>query len=535
MLVSTPVRRAALASVGIGLAVAVLLHEQIRHLDRIPDFGDPLFSTWRVAWVNHQLFSNPRHLFDANIFYPEPLTLTFSDPVILPALTAGPLLALGVHPVVAYNLLLISGFWLSGIAVYLLVERLAGSSRAAFIAGLMYACCAYRFDHYSHLELQMTQWMPLALLALHSFITTGRWRAAIAFSLAAVAQLYSSMYYAAFFVVYAAIITFALLLVHRPPLKRLAPLAIGAALAALLALPLDRTYTAAQPRKGERDVDEIALYSAVPSDYLRANPQSVVWRNRFPPSRQERGLFPGAGPVALAAIGVAPPLGALPLVYTAGLVFSFDGSLGLNGVFYPHLRKWLSPFRNLRSPARFGALVGLTLSILAGFGTQRVLTWRRSGTYQTVVFAGLVAFVMIDAWPELKLRPVWMDPPEVYAATKDLSGVVLAELPLPKDETLNTPYMYFSAWHWSPMVNGYSGYIPQSYIQLRSDIARFPDAEAIDVLLRRGVTHVTINCGLGFPGCDELLDAMQRAPRLRVSANTRWMGAPVQMYELLAP
>src|SRR4029453_7058501 len=91
------VRHAVLASVGIGLAVAVLLHEQIRHLDRIPDLGDPLFSTWRVAWVNHQLFSNPRHLFDANIFYPEPLTLTFSDPVILPALTAGPLLALDVH------------------------------------------------------------------------------------------------------------------------------------------------------------------------------------------------------------------------------------------------------------------------------------------------------------------------------------------------------------------------------------------------------------------------------------------------------
>jgi hypothetical protein len=172
MLVSTPVRRAILASVGIGLAVAVLLHEQIRHLDRIPDLGDPLFSTWRVAWVNHQLFSNPRHLFDANIFYPEPLTLTFSDPVILPALTAGPLLALGVHPVVAYNLLLMSGFWFSGIAVYLLVDRLTSSSRAAFIAGLIYACCAYRFDHYSHLELQMTEWMPLALLALHSFITT---------------------------------------------------------------------------------------------------------------------------------------------------------------------------------------------------------------------------------------------------------------------------------------------------------------------------------------------------------------------------
>ena len=87
--------------------------------------------------------SDPRHLFDANIFYPERFTLTFSDPVILPALTASPLLAGGVHPVVAYNLLLMSGFWFSGFAVYLLVRHLTGSSRAAFVAALTYACAAY--------------------------------------------------------------------------------------------------------------------------------------------------------------------------------------------------------------------------------------------------------------------------------------------------------------------------------------------------------------------------------------------------------
>jgi hypothetical protein len=91
MLVSRSARHAIIACLGIGLAVVVLLHSQIRHLDYVPDLGDPLFSTWRIAWVHHQLVSDPRHLFDANIFYPERLTLTFSDPVILPALTASPL------------------------------------------------------------------------------------------------------------------------------------------------------------------------------------------------------------------------------------------------------------------------------------------------------------------------------------------------------------------------------------------------------------------------------------------------------------
>jgi len=125
--------RGGLAALGIAAALAALLHEQLRHLDSVPDLGDPLFSIWRVAWVAHQIVADPWHLFDANIFYPEHLTLTLSDPVLLPAMSVSPLLALGVHPTVVYNLLLMSGFWLSGVATYLLVERLTGSARGAFI------------------------------------------------------------------------------------------------------------------------------------------------------------------------------------------------------------------------------------------------------------------------------------------------------------------------------------------------------------------------------------------------------------------
>src|SRR5678815_5399392 len=142
-------RHAVVAALGLGAALVLLLHQQVRHLDYVPDLGDPLFSIWRVGWVNHQLLNDPRHLFDTNIFYPEPLTLTFSDPIVVPALTAAPALALGIHPVIVYNLLLLSGFWFSGIAVYLLLVRLTGSARAAFVAGLVYACALYRFDHYS--------------------------------------------------------------------------------------------------------------------------------------------------------------------------------------------------------------------------------------------------------------------------------------------------------------------------------------------------------------------------------------------------
>src|SRR6185436_12364069 len=257
--------------------------------------GDPLFSMWRVGWVAHQIATDPLHLFDANIFYPQGLTLTLSDPVILPALTIAPLLAVGVHPVVAYNILFLSGFWLSGVATYLLVERLTGSARAAFVAGLTYACYSYRFEHYSHLELQMTQWMPLGLLGLHQFLATGRRLYAVAFGLAGVAQLYSSMYYAAFFLVYATVVGLGLLRIHRPPMRPLAaPLAIAAAIAAVLAVPITWAFVAAEPIKGARGTFEVEFYSAYPSDFLRANRSSLLWNGRLRPPAPA-GTLRGAG------------------------------------------------------------------------------------------------------------------------------------------------------------------------------------------------------------------------------------------------
>src|SRR5688572_2708846 len=527
-------RRARWAAFGLALALGVMMHDQVGHPYSVPDHGDPLFSMWRIGWVLHQLVTDPAHLFDANIFHPERLTLTLSDSIILPALTAAPLLAAGVPMVLAYNVVFLSSLWISGIATYLLVERLTGSARAAFIAGLIYACYPYRLDHLSHLELQVTQWMPLGLLALHLFVATGRWSYAFALACAGVAQLYSSMYYAVFFLIYVTVIGAGLLLIHRPPLRKLAlPVAAAAVAATLAAVPLARAFSAAQSSKGDRPVEEVTFYSAKLSDYLRAPLSSALWGKRTQWPAPERALFPGAVPLTLAAIGAIPPLSGARLVYLAGLILSVDGSRGFNGVIYPHLHRWLAPVRGLRVPARFGALVVLSLAILAGWGALRVLRWCRSSRRAQAAFLALTVAVMTDAWPDFMVRPVWTEPPAVYDHLKDRRDVVLAEFPVTDAVHLNTPYMYFSLWHWTPMVNGYSGSFPPSYQALAPRLMAFPRGDSIDALRRRGVTHVTVNCGLGYANCQETASLMWQSKELRLIADTLWQGGPVQLYELV--
>src|SRR5437016_9499331 len=104
--------------------------------------------------------------------------------MILPALTAAPLLWAGVHPAIDYTLLFLSGFVCSALATYVVARALAVGPAGAWIAALLFCFYPYRIDHYSHLELQMAQWMPIALLAVHRLLSTGDRRYAAVLALA---------------------------------------------------------------------------------------------------------------------------------------------------------------------------------------------------------------------------------------------------------------------------------------------------------------------------------------------------------------
>jgi len=526
-------------TVGLCAFGTACLWPQIRHMDSVPDLGDPLFSMWRMGWFFHSLQGDPRPLFSPNIFYPQLLTLTYSDAMLWPSLTAVPLLAAGMHPVVAYNVLLLSSFLLSGLAMFALAAHLTGSQRAAFIAALLFGFYPYRFQHYPHLELQMTYWMPLALLASHRFLVTQRVSYAMAAAVCMVGQLYSSMYYGVFFALYAIPVLGTFLLVTRVPLRRMwLGVVAAAAIGLVLSIPLAAPYLAARQARGERGQIETLYYSATGSDYLQAHRSSYMYGDYLPGRHAERELFPGVMAPALAAGALVPPIGAAAVVYGAGLLFAYDGSLGLNGVIYPRLYAWFAVVRGIRAPARFAVIVGMTLALVAAFTVRRILARCRTNAIQTLVFAALVVAIGFDLWPRLRLEPVWAQPPAIYAGVAGSRDAVLAEFPIRAHmgrSAEGLPYMYFSLWHWTNMINGYSGFFPLTYYALVTRVEPFPDPRAIETLAAQGVTHVSVNCALYADprGCAGVLEGAERSPRLRRVVETRWQGAVVRLYQLL--
>lgn len=47
--------------------------------DAVVDAGDPYLVSWILWWDYHQTFTDPLHLFHANLFYPLRYTLAFSE------------------------------------------------------------------------------------------------------------------------------------------------------------------------------------------------------------------------------------------------------------------------------------------------------------------------------------------------------------------------------------------------------------------------------------------------------------------------
>ena len=158
------------------------------------DNGDTVLNEWAIAWVAHQALRAPFHLYDGNIFYPENRTLAYSEAMIVQSAMAAPLLWLGATPVVAYNVVLIAGFALTGWAMALVVAIWTGSWSAAVTSGILYAFNAHNFARMPHLQNQHVEFFPFALLALDRLLRAPRLKHAFSLALWFALQALTSVY-----------------------------------------------------------------------------------------------------------------------------------------------------------------------------------------------------------------------------------------------------------------------------------------------------------------------------------------------------
>jgi hypothetical protein len=300
-------------------------------------------------------------MWNANIFHPEPLALSFSEHLFGQAIQILPVYHITKNLILSYNLLFITSFALSGFFMYLLVRDITGSRMAAFLAGLIYAFVPFRIAQVAHIQSLSSQWMPLALWGFRSAVVGPAFRPAMLVVGAAslLVQNWSNGYYLIFFAPFVV-----LFVVHQIFAAGRArdwtvwlAFAIAGVVVAAGTLPFLALYLEAQRVHGfERPYGEIITFSADVYSYFTApealrvlGPVLKAW------PKPEGELFLGF---------VAMGLGFVAVLALVRQVMNGPAEAG------PYNRGWQSAVRQRlwgRALARPLAAVGLVL--LAGFIT----------------------------------------------------------------------------------------------------------------------------------------------------------------------
>jgi hypothetical protein len=254
---------------------------------------------------------------------------------------------------------------------------------------------------------------------------------------------------------------------------------------------------------GDRLESDIRLYSATPGNYLATTTANVMhggWSAQF--GQSERFLFPGVLTIALAGLGLYA-IDRRRVTLIAIGVTGFVISLGLNTPFYLLLRALVLPYRGLRAPARASILVCMALAALGAYGWTRLMRGR-SKSFTTVATAVMAAALLVefrttmDRWLTVPTVPA-----DVYRWLATQPRSVVAEVPFARADELHKIYdglyMFNSTWHWQPIVNGYSGFFPKSFMELAEQTASFPDDRSIAYLKVRGVDFIVIHGSLMTP------------------------------------
>ena len=487
------------------LLTAVVTWPQCLHLaTQVGAHHDPLFSIWRLGWVAHALATDPRHLFDGNIFYPATNTLTYSDAMMLQGVIGAPLFWANVDPILIYNVLLLGAFVGSGLAMFVLAREVVRSDGAALVAAAIFTIAPYRIEHFMHLELQWAMWVPLTFWAVHRAISRPSSGYGLLAGVFVWLQIISSVYYGVFLSMTLTVLIALLLAVYpKPTLRALPEIALGMLIAIALAVPYALHYIQTGRTLGVRGAEEVTTYSATLGSYLASSARSWLWS--WTSSRWggvELILFPGAVTILLALTAVLYRPRRVVLVYAGVALAAFTLSLGLNGPVYRWLFTHLSALHGLRSPSRFGIIAVAALAMLAAFGAHAL--FERAGRYRPraprvclVVLIGLIAL-------DNATNGMWLAAPayqrsdsfNVYKTIRGLGPGPIVELPLPRLVRLpgyEPQYEFWSTAHWQPLVNGYSGYYPPEFVETVVRMEHFPDDRSLAQLSQIGVRYLVVH------------------------------------------
>jgi len=506
-----------------------------------PDRGDSPHLAWVMAWDAHALFTNPRHLFDPNSFYPHRGTLAYAEHMLGSALLGLPVWLLTREPMIVLNVLTLFSFVMLGWGTYLLAFHYFRNIPAAITAGFAAAFASFRFAHFIHLNWLTVQWVPFVFLYLDRYLLQRRRRDLLRFSVFYFLQMLTTMQAGAFLTLAVVLYLAAGAAGRRATWRAFLAPAAAMAVCLLAQTPVLLPYLRHAHEPGFlRGEQETAFFSARPIDFVTPTQAQTLYRwlhglgvggplDRWDTEGflylVEHALFPGAALVVLAAVGAAAwrrGRAEWLTIVIAMWILSLGPRLGWLPMPYWILYHFAPGFSGMRAASRLFLFAVLGMAILAGAGVKWLSERRSQGALAALLggLAVLAAESLCVPAPLVDL-PLLRNAPRVYGRLAGMPGAFpIVELPMglylrgkwyPMAPYPEGPRLYFSALHWKLLVNGFSGHVPDEYPARVERMNRFPAAEVWKELRALGVRYVIVHVGQYPPWLREPIQAVALA------------------------
>ncbi|NLF68358.1 MAG: hypothetical protein GX575_04805 [Candidatus Anammoximicrobium sp.] len=478
----------------------------------------PMLNAWTIWWNADRLTHGLAGYWNAPIFHPEPGTFAFSEPQPATWIVA-PMVWLAGSPLPAYQAYLVATLVLNALFAVRLLRTLRAGWMATVAGGV-----AVLLLPLVHQDRETVQLMALwgVLWTLDSLVRLRRqpsWPRGLVLGLAFSSVFLACIHHGLFLALLLGLNAW--LTVPRRRWKPwLAAVVVAGLTASLLLTPLLLPLRHLLARRGfTRSAVEVQSLSATASDWFQAMPGAAV-NFTAAQSRSARPLSPGWIRTGLALTCVLLAMrrrrDRRAVLFLAALgCWSLFWSFGANlriGAWQPWhiLAEWAPGFSQVRSAYRFAYFGQLAVVLLAAVGLDRLSRSRavrpganRAGRLVSGLFVlscALVAFEVPPAplglvsVPDVAKEPAWA----VFVRRHTPAHRAIVCLPFMEaysadDYERSAKWMLFGTWHGVAMVNGYSGFFPDSWVRMVEALKPDPFSEcALDVLAAAGVEYVVI-------------------------------------------
>ena len=479
----------------------------------------PLLNAWTVWWNARSAQAGYRAYWDAPIFYPAQGTFSYSEAQPTTVLVA-PVLWCGGSIALAYNLYLLLSLFLNGVLMQRLLRSEGFLPPIALATGLLAQLLPFVSWQLGVLQLTLL-WPSLwTVTAGLQFVRQPGWLKAVELGLAFSVTYASCNYYGLFLSVLLPPAAIWFLNARWRSVRSWGQLLLALGVSGALLAPLvSQQRSQSRQHTWERDEATVLSLSAHTEDYL--DTPSVQWLEAWEGDSPRRNLWtlgPGLLKLLWAGVGLClgllnPALRRWTLFATTFAILGWMYSLGPGGDLwglcpYDGLRQYLPGFAQIRSPFRFAMFVQLGVLWLGAAGLQTLSQWathpdlsRRWRSLAGGVALGVTVACLLETIPAeprthtlevSRPLPLWVE----YLRDELPPRSVVACLPFSfgpnvEDYEVEARWMLWSTQHGHTLLNGYSGYFPDGYVALKTELLQFPD-DGVTRLQQMGAEYVVV-------------------------------------------